>query len=265
MRAATLCFACFALSYLPTTYAQQPPSIVGVTLGMPNEEALRVLTAYDTSTYGGKMKIYATEASSSPILHGAPPKGYVYLARLDNKVQGFLSPQVAGDVINVVLSLPPEPQRVIAIGRELQMMPSNGIPRATLLAQLREKYGRETDLNGNFAWFFDESNRPMSPPPASKEPGKFCYDGGYRDFANRIPRTPGIKNGSDAVNPACGKVLILSVSPRGDIVQGARFVLMDHRAYLKALEAAHAFFTAQQQGAAKSALDDAKARPVPKL
>lgn len=81
------------------------------------------------------------------------------------------------DKVTVDVTLPPNKQAVWLVGRE-HFSPDKGIPRKTLLASLREKYGKEsramaqsgkatTDENQitGLLWLMDEQGRPSTLPP----------------------------------------------------------------------------------------------------
>ena len=83
------------------------------------------------------------------------------------------------DNVVVDATLPPNKQAVWRVNRT-HFFPGKGIPRATLLASLREKYGKETralDIRGKttaddsqvqaLLWLMDEEGRPAKPPPLS--------------------------------------------------------------------------------------------------
>ena len=82
------------------------------------------------------------------------------------------------DIVTVGVTLPPNKQAVWRVYRQ-HFFPDKGIPRKTLLASLREKYGKESRAmasNGkptttdesqivSLLWLMDEQGRPVTLPP----------------------------------------------------------------------------------------------------
>jgi len=87
-----------------------------------------------------------------------------------------------GDQVSVDVTLPPNKQAVWRVVRQ-HYFANKGIPKTTLLASLREKYGKETLTNVSqgkpatndsqiqtLLWLFDEQGRP-APLPSNSEKG----------------------------------------------------------------------------------------------
>jgi hypothetical protein len=88
-----------------------------------------------------------------------------------------------GDQVTVDVTLPPNKQAVWRVIRQ-HFFANKGIPKTTLLASLREKYGKETRTNfsekqpatddsqiHHLLWFFDEQGRPAPLPSKLKKDG----------------------------------------------------------------------------------------------
>ena len=139
------------------------PDIVGVRLGMTAEEALTTLR----KTYPGDM--YQGIPANFWPSEQKPAYGYNLLSR---------APGNNKDVV-VSFTAPPGPQIVWQVARETQHMHIN---RGTLLAALREKYGKETvaypaSVNGvparndaqivTLIWLYDEHGTRVPLPPTT--------------------------------------------------------------------------------------------------
>jgi hypothetical protein len=90
-----------------------------------------------------------------------------------------------GDQVTVDVTLPPNKQAVWRVIRD-HFFANKGIPKTTLLASLRQKYGKESLTNVSqgkpaaddshiqtILWLFDEQGRPAPLPSA---PGKAAPD-----------------------------------------------------------------------------------------
>lgn len=146
--------------------AEGLPDILGIQLGMPAREAYAKLQAQIPKN---KIQVTSTNLPTidKPVIttfSSAPP---------EQIMMGMEADQVTVDV-----TLPPNKQVVLRVARQ-HYFPNNGIPKTTLLAALREKYGKETLTNvqqgkpatddnkiENLLWLFDEQGRPV-PLPAS--------------------------------------------------------------------------------------------------
>ena len=159
-----------------STAAAEVPDILGIQLGMPAREAHAKLQA---ELPKNKIQVVSTNL---PTIEKPVMASFVS-APTQNIMMGMVSDRVTVDV-----TLPPNKQSVWRIDRS-HSFPDKGIPRGTLLAQLREKYGKETramDEAGNTTtedrqvrmlwWFIDEQGhlaRP-TPVPSGADPFPTC-------------------------------------------------------------------------------------------
>ena len=159
-----------------STAAAEMPDILGIQLGMPAREAHAKLQA---ELPKNKIQVMSTNL---PTIEKPVMASFVS-APTQNIMMGMVSDRVTVDV-----TLPPNKQSVWRIDRS-HSFPDKGIPRGTLLAQLREKYGKETramDEAGNTTtedrqvrmlwWFIDEQGhlaRP-TPVPSGADPFPTC-------------------------------------------------------------------------------------------
>jgi hypothetical protein len=109
-----------------------------------------------------------------------------------------------GDIVTVGVTLPPNKQAVWRAYRQ-HFFPDKGIPKKTLLASLREKYGKESRAiasNGkptttdesqivSLLWLMDEQGRPATLPPlvGITDPLRSCegYEEGNADSLVESP------------------------------------------------------------------------------
>lgn len=146
--------------------AEGLPDVLGIQLGMPAREAHAKLQA--------QLPKYKIQVQSTTLPTIDKPVIVSFLsAPAETIMMGMEADQVTVDV-----TLPPNKQAVWRINR-VHCFPSNGIPKTTLVASLREKYGKETRATaiigdkkttddsqiGALLWLMDEQGHPVSPPP----------------------------------------------------------------------------------------------------
>jgi hypothetical protein len=140
------------------------PDILGIQLGMPAREAHAKLQAQIP-----KNPIQITSIN-------LPTIEKQVLASFRSAPKQTIAMGDEADVVTVYVTLPPNKQAVWRIDRE-HFFPDKGIPKKTLLASLREKYGKEsratygspttTDESQivSLLWLMDEQGRPATLPP----------------------------------------------------------------------------------------------------
>lgn len=142
------------------------PDILGIQLGMPARDAHAKL---QTQLPKNKIQISSDNVPTidKPVIKAftsAPPEQIMM--------------GMEGDVVTVDVTLPPNKQAVWRVVRQ-HYFPNKGIPKTSLIASLREKYGKETLTNvpqgkpaaddskiENVLWLFDEQGRPAPLPSA---------------------------------------------------------------------------------------------------
>jgi hypothetical protein len=140
------------------------PDILGIQLGMPVREAHAKLQA---ELPKNKLQVRTTNL---PTIDKA-----VIASFSSNPQQGIMMGD-GGDSVTVYVTLPPNKQAVWWVERT-RFFPDKGIAKGTLLASLREKYGKETvawivtgtPTNDDskvtaLVWLFDEQGRPGALP-----------------------------------------------------------------------------------------------------
>jgi len=135
-----------ALTFLPLhAGAQSVPDVVGIRPGMSAQEAYNALKARNPNVKIGIGQMVVPGLGDKPI--AVSMAAQVTDAR-------------APEVITLWLTIPPGPQVVFAVGRQLEYDPSKALLRANVLEGLRQKYGPETDSNpvGPY-WGFDEQGK----------------------------------------------------------------------------------------------------------
>ena len=149
--------------------AEGLPDILGIQLGMPVRESYAKLQAQIPKN---KIQVMST-ATTLPALN-KPVITSLYSAPAEQIMMGMEADQVTVDV-----TLPPNKQSVWRVRRE-HFFANKGIPKTTLLASLREKYGKETRATAqnekatsdekqimNLLWLMDEQGRPAALPPVT--------------------------------------------------------------------------------------------------
>ena len=147
--------------------AEGLPDILGIQLGMPARDAYAKLQA---ALPKNKVQIMSDNLPTidKPIIKSfsSAPTQQIMMG-------------MEGDQVTVDVTLPPNKQAVWRVVRQ-HYFPNKGIPKTTLLASLREKYGKETLSNvaqgkpaaddskiESLLWLFDEQGHPASLPSFS--------------------------------------------------------------------------------------------------
>jgi hypothetical protein len=148
--------------WIGTATADGLPDILGIRLGMPLKDARAQLQAQlAKNTLAERTDIWGTIDRPVVVSFRSSPA--------QNLPAG-----VETDDVTVDVTMPPSDQVVWRVSRR-HPFADNGIPKATLLASLREKYGKETLTNfaqgkpaandnqiQSLLWLFDEQGRPAS-------------------------------------------------------------------------------------------------------
>jgi len=161
------------------------PDVLGIQLGMPARDAYTKLQSQLP-----KAKIQVDSVNLPTI---DKPVMLTFTA-VDGGAVG-----AEYDKVVVDLTLPPNKQVVWRVERT-HIFPAKGILKSSLLASLREKYGKETQLvqaqgkpvqNENeitgLWWFMDEQGHPAQPPASVVQPLSTCP---RTRAANQIVETP---------------------------------------------------------------------------
>jgi len=150
--------------------AEGLPDILGVQLGMPARDAHAKLQA---ALPKNKIQVMSDTLPTidQPVIKSfsSAPAGQIMMGS-------------EGDQVTVDVTLPPNKQAVWRVVRQ-HYFANKGILKTTLLASLREKYGKETRTNfsekqpatddsqiHHLLWLFDEQGRP-APLPSNSEKG----------------------------------------------------------------------------------------------
>src|SRR5579884_736167 len=140
------------------------PDVLGIQLGMPAREAHAKLQA--------ALPKYKIQVGSINLPTIDKPVILSFSSGTHNVPEGM-----EGDEVIVDVTLPPNKQVVWRVYR-VHFFPDKGILKTTLLASLREKYGKETRAENQqgkpttddthitrMLWLMDEQGRPTPPPP----------------------------------------------------------------------------------------------------
>jgi hypothetical protein len=150
------------------TAAAAMPDILRIALGMSVREAYAKLQA---DLPKNKLQVGTTNF---------PTIEKPVIASFSSVPQQAIMQGDEGDSVNVYVTLPPNKQAVWNVQRT-HSFPDKGIAKATLLASLREKYGKETVawiVTGTpttddskvtaLVWLFDEEGRPGALPSSMR-------------------------------------------------------------------------------------------------
>jgi len=145
--------------------AEGLPDVLGIQLGMPAREAHAKLQAQIP-----KNPINVTTTN-------LPTIEKPVISSFQSAPKQTIAMGDEADIVTVDVTLPPNKQAVWRVARE-HFFPDKGIPKKTLLASLREKYGKgsraiasngkattdESQIVG-LLWLMDEQGRPTALPP----------------------------------------------------------------------------------------------------
>lgn len=146
--------------------AEGLPDVLGIQLGMPAREAHAKLQGQFPKN---NLQVMSTNL---------PTIEKPVIASFQSLPKHALAMGDEGDHVTVDVTLPPNKQAVWRVSRQ-HSFSDKGIPKKTLLASLREKYGKESRAiasNGKEAttdespivgllWLMDEQGRPATRPP----------------------------------------------------------------------------------------------------
>lgn len=142
------------------------PDVLGISLGMPAREAHAKLQ--------GQFPKNNLQVSSIDL----PTIEKPVITSFQSAPKQTIAMGDEADIVTVGVTLPPNKQAVWRVYRQ-HFFPDKGIPKKTLLASLREKYGKEsraiassgkpttTDESQivSLLWLMDEQGRPVTLPP----------------------------------------------------------------------------------------------------
>jgi hypothetical protein len=156
------------VALLTVNAAAEMPDVLGVQLGMPVREAHAKLQA--------QLPKYKIQVMSDTL----PTIDKPVIKTFSSAPAEQIMMGMEGDQVTVDVTLPPNKQAVWRVIRQ-HYFANKGIPKTTLLASLREKYGKETLTNysqnnpatddsqiGTLIWLFDEQGRPAPLPSKSQ-------------------------------------------------------------------------------------------------
>ena len=177
------------------------PDVLGIQLGMPAREAHAKLQ--------GQFPKNNLQVSSINL----PTIEKPVITSFQSAPKQTIAMGDEADIVTVGVTLPPNKQAVWRVYRQ-HFFPDKGIPKKTLLASLREKYGKESRAiasNGkptttdesqivSLLWLMDEQGRPVTlpPPVGMTDPLRSCegFEEGNADSLVESP-PPMTFSGSD--------------------------------------------------------------------
>ena len=172
--------------------AEGLPDILGIQLGMPARDAHAKLQA---ALPKNKIQVQSVNL---------PTIEKPVISTFSSMPGGTIAMGMEADEVEVYVTVPPNKQSVWQVARR-HYFPNNGIPRPTLLASLREKYGKEsraTDSQGKsttddkqivaLLWLMEDQGRPSMLPPLHDgvvDPISTCQKGGFGkpNFLGDVP------------------------------------------------------------------------------
>ncbi|WP_447984726.1 hypothetical protein [Nitrospira sp. Nam74] len=259
--------------------AEGLPDILGIQLGMPARDAHAKLQAQLPKN---KIVIMSDNLPTidKPVIKSfssAPP---------EQIMMGMEADQVTVDV-----TLPPNKQAVWRVVRQ-HYFPNKGIPKTTLLASLREKYGKETLTNvtsgkpaaddskiENLLWLFDEQGRPAPLPSSSggNAPDyatalslSSCTAGSWDTHLGLIEVYADLYKGNNPQNDWCyvhftAVFALVTQSDPPELYSQMRMVNMSFPLALRASEVTLKWKKGIAEGKHKQDLEKAKQQEKPKL
>ena len=261
-----------------TSAAESMPDILGIRPGMPARDAHAKLQAELP-----KQKI-ETMSDTLPTIDKPVIKQFSS-APVD---------QASGretDKVTVSVTLPPDKQVVWRVVRQ-HSFANKGIPKTTLLASLREKYGKETLTNisqgkpatddskiQDILWLFDEQGHPapLSSSSGGKEPDfatsqklTACTSGSWDAQLNALEVYADLYKGNNPQTDWCyahftGVYAVLTESAVSELYSQMQVVSVSFPLALHASEATLKWKKDIAAGQHKQDIDKAKQQEKPKL
>jgi hypothetical protein len=268
-----------ALALTSHAVAEGGPDILGIQLGMPARDAHAKLQAQLPKN---RMQI---DSDNMPTIEKPVIKSFS-----STPPQQIMMGQ-EGDEVKVDVTLPPNKQTVWRIVRQ-HYFPNKGIPKTTLLASLREKYGKETFTNlaqgkpatddskiESLLWLFDEEGRPA--PLTSGSGGKgpdyqtgliisACANGTWDNHLAMIEVYADLYKGNNPQLDWCyahytAVFALLSQSDPPELYGQMRMSVMSYPMALRASEATSKWKKDIAAGKHRQDLEKAKQQDKPKL
>jgi hypothetical protein len=193
--------------------------------------------------------------------------------------------------VAVDVTLPPNKQAVWRVKRQ-HYFANKGIPKTTLLASLREKYGKETLTNvsqgkpatddskiQNLLWLFDEQGRPASLPSSSggnapdfatTQKLSFCTAGSWDAQLGALEVYADLYKGNNPQTDWCyanftGVYAVVGQSGVPELSDQMQIVSLSFPLALRASEATLKWKKDIAEGQHKQELEKAKQQEKPKL
>ena len=255
------------VALLTTNVAAEMPDVLGVQLGMPVRDAHAKLQAA-LPTHKIQVMSDTLPTIDKPVIKSfsSAPEQQIMMG-------------MEGDQVTVNVTLPPNKQAVWRVARQ-HWFANKGIPKTTLLASLREKYGKETRTNfsekqpatddsqiHHLLWLFDEQGRPA--PLPSKAQLITCM--GLEDSELGIIEVyANLYKGKDSMNDWCYSsynVLVVGAvqSETPELYSQMRVVAASLAIALHASEATSKWKKDIAEGQHKQDIEKAKQQEKPKL
>jgi hypothetical protein len=259
--------------------AEGMPDILGIPLGMPARDAHAKLQAQLPKN---RMQI---DSDNMPTIDKPVIKSF------SSTPSQQIMMGMEGDEVKVDVTLPPNKQTVWRVVRQ-HYFPNKGIPKATLLASLREKYGKETVSNlsqgkpaaddskiESLLWLFDAEGRPAQLPSAPGGKGldyqtslslSGCANGTWEIHLGLIEVYADLYKGNNPQNDWCyahytAVYALLSQSDPPELYGQMRMSVMSFPMALRASEATSKWKKDIAAGKHQQDLEKAKQQEKPKL
>ena len=248
--------------------AAEMPDVLGVQLGMPARDAHAKLQAQIPNN---KIQVMSDNLPTidKPVItsFSSAPAEPIMMGK-------------EGDQVSVDVTLPPNKQAVWRVVRQ-HYFANKGIPKTTLLASLREKYGKETLTNvgqvkpatddsqiQHLLWLFDDQGRPA--PLPSKPQNDACM--GLEEVKlSKIEVYANLYKGKDSKTDWCYSsynavfVGAIQSSDTPELYSHMRVVAVSLPLALRAVEATSKWKKDIAEGQHKQDIEKAKQQEKPKL
>jgi hypothetical protein len=250
MQLRKLLWALVALTASAASYAAAPLDIVGIKVGMPADEAIKVLKAHNPQATFRPFEVQFNEMPGQKMLRH-------FLAHVPN-----------GELVQVEFALQPGPSIVTAISRGLPFKQGQEPTRENLLASLREKYGREAFKTWPdvYFWHFDGAGRPV-PKNAVCDPVFSSVDGGRVQVGQGVGYSAGNAELLQQRAQKCGSVVGVSLEGHANpqLVSRMSMVVADEQLTADRHKATTEFLLRTSEQQKNQQTKDAGKRAGPKL
>ncbi|HVY63687.1 MAG TPA: hypothetical protein VHH11_02590 [Gammaproteobacteria bacterium] len=236
------------------------PDVVGFRPGVSIQDGFKQLKAYNPKAMVGFDNVTIPQIGEKPLPY-----------------QLTLTDSTSGETLQLGVTLPPNPQVVWKVARQLEVTtPGQEMSRTTLVEALRKKYGREDHASlpnggGDMVWLFDENGRRAT---ENKPPDSPCTAAPVLSNTNGLGMAP-LNTAAKTYPPSTGwerckslvfvKAFMQRRSGNDDSINVLVVTVGDNGLASRAQNTTAAYIAGTDQKQQSQELDKQRQRAAPKL